>query len=143
MCKAESMEDDSKLELEANWLHEFFFRAEPSAELVRQYVRAERHYSRLGRTSAIHCDMAELARAGVDLEALEFFLRLTRRSNDLTRKFATYCMLAEVKSAHLQSFVLLSDKGFFRASVDVLAAASRAVFKLVKGSLAARRLRLV
>ncbi len=129
--------------LEADWLHRFFFKTRPSPGWIEQYVQAEQAYLRSGRPCRISLNVPQLIQAGVDLEALEFYLRLTRRTNDLTRKFATCCMLSEVKCCHLDRFVAQSDLGLPRALANLVLSVFRAAFKLPGGALEARKLGLV
>jgi hypothetical protein len=69
----------------------------------------------------------------LDVEAIEFFLRLKNRNNLLTQKLHALTYLVEVRKDFYEDFYLEKDS-FFRGFLSLVYFTLRSIFKFIKGS---------
>ena len=127
------------LEREATHLHRLLIGSDPPKVVVDQYILAEGAFLSGSDRPCI----LRLFELGADVEALEFFLRVTGRRNELTRKLGTICFLCEAKSVYLSQFVTFTDSGPISVVFSLIWATLRSGLKFFKGMGQARKFDLV
>ena len=133
------IDDTATLEREARHLHKIFFESEVPVEVISRYVAA-------CRTCLPEADpreaagVAEAMARGLDMEAVEFGLRLRGRTL-LKNKIQVLFYLCEVRRDHL-GFFFNTDETRVLAVARLLAALARSGFKAVKGIWLVKRYRL-
>ncbi len=129
------------LKAEADALHRVLFGRPVPEDLARRYVDA--NLSWLGQAPpALPISVDTIFRRRLDLEAVEFALRLRERNNPLTRKMHTLCYLAEVRSENYAIFVQQKNR-FLTALATLVLLSFRSLYKLVKGTYLVWRFRVV
>lgn len=132
MTPARTREDG--LAAEARAFHRAFFPGEPPQEVVRRYIEANLRFE----TEEADRAVAAVVRAGLDVEAVEFWLRLRGRNPALTRKIQVLFYLLEPRSRYYPWFVGGAE-GRAKAVRGLIGAALRSVWKGAKGAWLVRR----
>ncbi len=125
-------ESINELKNEARALHRFVFHSDIPQNLLEKYVMAHDYYL----TEATDKELLWMKRArkrGLDLEALEFVLRIFNKNHILVRKIKILVYISESFSAYYNVFVNEHpQKG--KALVLLLYHLLRSVYKVLKGS---------
>jgi hypothetical protein len=85
----------------------------------------------------LRVDINKIIHKKLDVEAIEFFLRLRNRNNILTQKMHALIYLIEVKKDFYEDFYLEKDS-FFKGFSNLASFAMRSIYKLVKEFLLVR-----
>lgn len=140
----EAYRTEGRLAAEAGILHEALFGKCAPAGVILLFTDAEKAFYRCQNLSeSSDPDILDLLTRGADLEAIEFFLRLTRRRNSLTRKVSTMFYLCEARAEYLDKFVSFQRTSFGLAVGQLAIACCRALLKLCKGAVLCKRFRIV
>ncbi len=122
---------DLILEREAIYFHSCFFDEELSQDVVRRYIEANRRFLAAGdERSRNMIDTVILHR--LDVESVEYALRLKEKDNILTKKIQVLFFLIEVRSRYFGYFYNC-EKATLRAGVELCIACIMTVYKFIKG----------
>ncbi len=116
-----------RLGAEAQYFHGAFFSRPLDAEVVDRYIRATLHCG-LGQDAV--CE--KILHHALDVEAIEFALRVRGRGSELTRKIQILFYLVEVRRDYYGEFVNETPM-FGRAAWRLAASVARTGWKLAKG----------
>ncbi|MCX6623922.1 MAG: hypothetical protein NTY38_23240 [Acidobacteria bacterium] len=117
-----------QLGVEAQYFHRAFFARPLAPEVVDRYVRANQH-CRLAPDAAIET----ILRNALDVEAIEFALRVRGRGSTLTRKIQILFYLLEVRRDYYHDFVSETPM-FGRALISLAGSVAGTGWKLAKGT---------
>jgi hypothetical protein len=120
---------------EARYLHDSLFRAPMDASVVKRYEAA---HGELFPNETTSRAVARLVSRRLDVEAVEFAMRRRGCGAQLTRKIQILCYLVEVRAAY-QSHFIATKREHVKATIWLLAALVRTVWKRGKGEYLVRR----
>lgn len=136
-----SGQNDITLEREAQYLHDHFFSEKIHREVLSRYVEANRRCLPYVDTQSAGM-IDKIVSCELDVEAIEFVLRLKKRDNFLTRKIEILFFLVEVRSQYFGYF--------FNCKEDMLSAIRSLIisimttpYKYVKGKYLSWKYKLV
>ncbi|MCW5868967.1 MAG: hypothetical protein KIS61_17020 [Candidatus Eremiobacteraeota bacterium] len=134
----------TRLAEEAAYLHRLLFDCKLPGQVNEQYILAELDYWRKHGSGAVSGPrLFDLITRGLDVEAIELYLRLFKIPNEVSRKTGTILYLCEVKASHVERFVAFHDTPPLFSLLRLLVIALRSLFKLVIGGFLVRRHHLV
>jgi SAM-dependent methyltransferase len=131
--KAGMHDEAATLEKEVKYFHRAIFKTDPPSEVIERYVAANRVCFPEADLEARRTIDTILDRR-LDLEAIEFVLRLRGRGGVLTKKIQILFYLIEVRSQYYRYFVNQRE-AFWPALAALLFSMMRTVYQLVKGSI--------
>ncbi len=127
----ELRQEDKELELEARCFHDHLFREKLHQEIIVRYTAANRAY-------VPHVDsqtasmMAKIVSHGLDVEAIEYVLRLKKKDNVLTKKVQILFFLVEVRSQYFDYF-FNRKKARLKAAGGIVFSVTMTIYKFIKG----------
>lgn len=127
----------TRLEAEARHLYRRLFGGEATAEVAQRYVEAHERFSFVETEPELALVRAVVQR-GLNVEAVEYVLRLRHKDNVLSRKVAVLHYLAECRP-ELFGLFLNTRPGLARGACSLLLALARVPLLYLVGRFQARR----
>lgn len=134
-------QNDSALEREVTYFHDYFFRGPLDRDVLSRYVAANR---RCLPSVESECSrmIEKIVSLALDIEAIEFVLRQKKRDNCLTRKIQILFFLVEVRSRYFGYFFNCRNDRF-SGIMSLLRSILITPYKYVKGVYLIRKYELV
>jgi hypothetical protein len=126
--------DLQKLEKEAQYICEKMFNGKKlSQDSVENYV----HFNKLNFKTNQEIDINSIVDKKLDIEAIEFYLRLQKRNNVLTQKVHALIYLIEIQKDFYYDFYVKKDS-FLVGFTNLVYYTIRSIYKLIKGFMLVR-----
>jgi len=128
------------LKKEVLYLYNFIFNKNPTTKVINEYINA--HLS-LFKDNPITIQKIELIeKKKLDIESIEYYLRLTNKSNMLSIKFHILLYIAETKATNFYLFYNYKSNRFsfiLKSPFKII----RSIFKFLKGKYLNWRFKIV
>jgi hypothetical protein len=135
------VQNDEMLEREAEHFHACFFREALHRDVVKRYVAANRACIPFVDAETVS-SIEKILSYGLDVDAVEYGLRLKNRENALTKKIQILFFLIEVRSKYFDCFFNRKTERL-RAVAGMFSAVMLTAYKFIKGRYLVRRYGLV
>lgn len=116
---------------EADFIHRRLFRAAAPPEVCRQYAAAHEHVLR-HESAARAVDLGKILQGNLNVEAVEFYLRMRYGENRLTQKLQILNYLVEIRPQYWSLFANQRE-GFVLALLSLCWAACRSMALFAQG----------
>lgn len=119
---------DQKLHSEAEFIYQKIFKTTPDKDLIDWYIKANQQFNTPPSEY-----LRKIMSKNMDLEAIEYKLRLKDPHNTITRKVHIILYLAETEPRHYHTFINPKKKSFLGASFILFYSGIYSAYKLLKG----------
>ena len=136
-----SCQSEEELIREVTFFHQCYFKTRLAEEVIERYITANRQVLPPADEPSAKM-LNELVSRKLDIEAVEFVLRLKNRENLLSKKLQILFFLLEVRRDYIFYFFCFK-RGKIQAIAGILSAVMLSIGKYVKGSYLLWRHKLV